>query len=155
MIKLSKTITLKEKKQKDKPEEEIRFDKKKNIAVQVSIIAIMTAMGIGGSYALSFLPNVEILTTTIFITAFLFGITIGTSISVLSSVIFHSFNPWGVAPLPTLIILTILYVMIALFGAIARMLYEKYSEVEFTYSKWTVYRFAVLAICITLFFKFN
>jgi len=151
---LTKQIIAKDKKAIEKPEAEERFDKKKNIAVQASVIGIMTAMGIGGSYALSFLPNVEILITTIFITSFLFGPLIGCSIAATSSLIYHSFNPWGVAPLPTLIILTILYVVIALFGSLTKYLYEKYSKIDFQYSKWTVYRFAVIGVSLTIFFDF-
>lgn len=151
---LTKQIIANDKKAIEKPETEVRFDKKKNIAVQVSVIGIMTAMGIGGSYALSFLPNVEILITTIFITSFLFGALIGCTIAATSSLIYHSFNPWGAAPLPTLIILTILYVVIALFGSLTKYLYEKYSKIDFQYSKWTVYRFAVIGVSLTIFFDF-
>ena len=151
---MTETIIETKKDSKGKQEKEVRFDKKKNIAVQVSVIGIMTAMGIGGSYALAFLPNVEILIATIFITAFLFGALIGCTIAITSSLIFHSFNPWGVAPLPTLLILTTLYAIIALIGALTKKLYEKYSKVDFDYSKWTVYRFAVIGVSLTIFFDY-
>lgn len=151
---MTEQLITKEKGTIEKPEKEVRFDKKKNVAIQASVIAIMTAMGIGGSYALSFLPNVEILITTIFITSFLYGILIGSAVAATSSLIYHSFNPWGVAPLPTLIILTILYVSIAIIGGLTKMIYEKYSEIDFKFSKWTVYRFAVLGAFLTLFFDY-
>ncbi|NHI94438.1 MAG: hypothetical protein EAX96_18250 [Candidatus Lokiarchaeota archaeon] len=151
---MSEQVVIKKKEFDEKPEDETRFDKKKNVAIQVSLIGIMAAMGIGGSYALSFLPNVEILITTIFITSFLFGIPIGCAIATVSSLIYHSFNPWGVAPLPTLIILTLLYVVIAIIGGLTKILYKKYSKIDFEYSKWTIYRFAVIGVSLTLFFDF-
>lgn len=134
------------------PDKEIKFGKKSNIAIRVALIAIITAMGIGCSYAISFIPNVEILTVTIFTTSFLFGIPIGCCIAAVSSLIYHSFNPWGVAPLPTLIVLTVLYVIIAALGGLMGMLYKKYSKMDFQYSPWTIYKFAIIGASLTLLF---
>ncbi|MHA1312770.1 MAG: hypothetical protein ACTSRB_02560 [Candidatus Helarchaeota archaeon] len=136
-------------------EKEIKFERKKNVALQISLIAILTATGIGGSYALVFLPNVEILTLTIFITSFLFGMSVGCPMAAISSLIFHSFNPWGVAPLPTLVILLTLYVFVAVVGGLLGRIRKKNPDSEIKYSAWTVYKYAILGASLTLLYDFG
>lgn len=136
------------------PEEEIKFERKKNISIKISLIAILSAMGIGGSYALVFIPNVEVLTVTIFIASFIFGITIGCSMAAISGLIFHGLNPWGFAPPPTLLLLMVLYVLIAFIGGLLGRFEKKSPDEKLKYSGWTIYKFAIIGACLTLFFDF-
>ena len=62
---------------------------------RISIIAIMAALALVGNYALVALPNVELGTTILFVTAYIFGFTIGASSAIIMSIVFSVINPWG------------------------------------------------------------
>ncbi|MHC1592326.1 MAG: hypothetical protein ACXQS8_09585, partial [Candidatus Helarchaeales archaeon] len=138
--------------QKEEIEKEIKFEKKKNLSLQISLVAILTAMGIGGSYALVFIPNVEILTLTIFITSFLFGPAVGCPMAFISAIIFHGFNPWGVAPLPTLLILVVLYVFIGLVGGLLGKFQKRSGNQEIKQDFWIIYKYIIIGASITFMF---
>jgi uncharacterized membrane protein len=62
---------------------------------KVAIIANMTALALLGSYATVGIPNVELGTVVIFLTALVFGSPIGVWCALLTSIIFSTMNPWG------------------------------------------------------------
>ncbi len=62
---------------------------------QVSITAIMTALALTGNYVFVAIPNVELGSSILFVTAYLFGFQTGASCAVLMAIIFGSINPWG------------------------------------------------------------
>jgi hypothetical protein len=73
---------------------------KKNIntmrqSLKVAIIAIMASLALIGNYALVAVPNVEIGTTILFVTAYIFGFTIAASSTMIMSIVFSVINPWG------------------------------------------------------------
>ncbi len=61
----------------------------------VAISAIMTALAIVGNYIVVFIPNVELGTVILFVTAYTFGPLMGIWSTIIMSVIFSSINPWG------------------------------------------------------------
>ncbi|MFX1262221.1 MAG: hypothetical protein ACFFAZ_09050 [Promethearchaeota archaeon] len=62
---------------------------------QVAITAIMTALALVGNYVFVAIPNVELGSGILFVTAYLFGFQTGASCAVLMAIIFGSINPWG------------------------------------------------------------
>ena len=62
---------------------------------RVSITSIMTALALIGSYWLVSIPNVELGSTILFTTAFVFGFPMGVTCVLLMSIIYASLNPWG------------------------------------------------------------
>ncbi|MFX0055251.1 MAG: hypothetical protein ACFFAX_05185 [Promethearchaeota archaeon] len=62
---------------------------------QVAITAIMTALALVGNYVFVAIPNVELGSGILFVTAYLFGFQTGALCAVLMAVIFGSINPWG------------------------------------------------------------
>ncbi|MDF1537376.1 MAG: hypothetical protein P1Q69_00515 [Candidatus Thorarchaeota archaeon] len=62
---------------------------------KVAIVANMTALALLGNYALVGIPNVELGSVVIFITALVFGLPMGIWTSLLTSIIFSTINPWG------------------------------------------------------------
>jgi energy-coupling factor transport system substrate-specific component len=62
---------------------------------QVAITAIMTALALVGNYIFVAIPNVELGSGILFVTAYLFGFQTGASCAVLMAIIFGSINPWG------------------------------------------------------------
>ncbi|MGY5862206.1 MAG: hypothetical protein RTU09_07520 [Candidatus Thorarchaeota archaeon] len=61
----------------------------------VSITSIMTALALIGNYSLAAIPNIELGSTILFTTAFVFGFPMGITCVLLMSIIYASFNPWG------------------------------------------------------------
>ena len=61
----------------------------------VAITAIMSALALVGNYVLVAIPNVELGSGVLFITAYLFGIEMALWSVLLVSIIFAFFNPWG------------------------------------------------------------
>lgn len=61
----------------------------------VSILAIMTALALVGNYTLVTIPNVELGSVILFVTAFLFGARMGIWSTLVMSVVYGSINPWG------------------------------------------------------------
>jgi hypothetical protein len=61
----------------------------------VSILAIMTSLALVGNYTLVTIPNVELGSVILFVTAFLFGARMGLWSTLLMSVVYGSINPWG------------------------------------------------------------
>ena len=62
---------------------------------RVAITAIMTALALVGNYVFVAIPNVELGSGILFVTAYLFGFQTGASCAVLMAIIFGSINPWG------------------------------------------------------------
>ena len=61
----------------------------------VALTAIMTSLALVGNYAFVAVPNVELGTTILFLTAWIFGLPMAVWSTLLMSIIFASINPWG------------------------------------------------------------
>lgn len=61
----------------------------------VSMTAIMSALALVGNYVLIVIPNVELGSGILFVTAFLFGFQMALWCVFVVSIIYASFNPWG------------------------------------------------------------
>ncbi|MFX1604702.1 MAG: ECF transporter S component [Promethearchaeota archaeon] len=61
----------------------------------VSITAIMTALALVGNYALVAIPNLELGSTVLFVTAYIFGAHMAIWATLIMSLLFGIINPWG------------------------------------------------------------
>ncbi|MGD9396473.1 MAG: ECF transporter S component [Candidatus Thorarchaeota archaeon] len=61
----------------------------------VSITAIMTALALVGNYALVAVPNLELGSTVLFVTAYIFGAPMAIWATLIMSLLFGIINPWG------------------------------------------------------------
>ncbi|NHI88487.1 MAG: hypothetical protein EAX87_03130 [Candidatus Thorarchaeota archaeon] len=61
----------------------------------ISITAIMTALALVGNYALVAIPNLELGSTVLFVTAYIFGAAMAIWSTLIMSVLFGIINPWG------------------------------------------------------------
>jgi uncharacterized membrane protein len=66
-----------------------------SLAVNVALIAILAALAIGGNYALSAIPNVELSSVMVFLSGFLFGPLSGILTGLIAMTIYQLWNPWG------------------------------------------------------------
>lgn len=64
----------------------------------LSLITILTALNIGGNYALIALPNIKIMDLVVFITGFAFGASIGAITGALTWIVYGAINPYGFSP---------------------------------------------------------
>ena len=61
----------------------------------VAVTAIMSALALVGNYVLVAIPNVELGSGVLFVTAYLFGLQMGFWCVLVVSIIYAFFNPWG------------------------------------------------------------
>ena len=61
----------------------------------LSIVALFTSLIISSDYAMASIPNVKLLDTLVFASAYSFGFKIGAYIAVLSELIWGLVSPWG------------------------------------------------------------
>lgn len=61
----------------------------------VSITAIMTALALVGNYALVAVPNIELGSSVLFLTAYIFGAHMAIWSTLIVSLLFGIINPWG------------------------------------------------------------
>lgn len=61
----------------------------------ISITAIMTALALVGNYALVAVPNLELGSTVLFVTAYIFGAPMAIWSTLIMSLLFGIINPWG------------------------------------------------------------
>ncbi|MFQ5831766.1 MAG: ECF transporter S component [Candidatus Thorarchaeota archaeon] len=119
-----------------------------NRSKRVSIIAMMTALALVGNYTLVMIPNVELGSSILFVTSYIFGFSIGASCAVIMAIVFGSINPWGI-PIPEILITQILgwlYIVAAgsLMGTNQKL--SKTTHVD-------VLRLGAAGVFLTLFFE--
>lgn len=68
---------------------------KKLTTRDICLIAVMTAVCVGGSFALMALPNVNIMDLVVFVTGFVFGPFIGGTTGILAWAVYGTLNPLG------------------------------------------------------------
>jgi energy-coupling factor transport system substrate-specific component len=67
---------------------------------KISLIALFIALGVTLGFALFHIPNVELITATIFIAGYIMGIKEGLFIGIFIESIYSFFNPLGIAAPP-------------------------------------------------------
>ena len=72
------------------------FNLHNNLTVKdIALITLLTALSVGGSYALIGLPNINLMDIVVFVTSFVFGTPIGVAVGILSWSIYGFINPLG------------------------------------------------------------
>ncbi|MFW9800635.1 MAG: ECF transporter S component, partial [Candidatus Thorarchaeota archaeon] len=119
-----------------------------NRSKRVSIIAMMTALALVGNYTLVMIPNVELGSSILFVTSYIFGFSIGASCAVIMAVVFGSINPWGI-PIPEILITQILgWLYIVAAGA---LMGTSQNPSRTTHAD--ILRMGVAGVFLTLFFE--
>ncbi|MGB9561495.1 MAG: ECF transporter S component [bacterium] len=85
---------------------------------KITLIAAFVGLAVGFGYALAFLPNIELITFTIFTSGIILGPIYAALVGILSFSIYSAFNPYGMAPLPLFIVQIFSGGIIGLFGGI-------------------------------------
>jgi len=94
---------------------------------RVAQIGVFTALSVSLGYVLFFIPNVELISSSIFASGWLFGPYVGITVGGLSFAIFALFNPLG-ASLPPLFLAQIIGgMLIGVAGGYLRTLFSNHS----------------------------
>ncbi len=67
------------------------------VSTRSALIAVFVGLSLGTNYALSDLPNVKFMDSFDFIATYLFGLSIGLPVVILTRTIYALVNPWGPA----------------------------------------------------------
>jgi len=86
---------------------------------RTALIGTFVAMVVVIGYALVYLPNIELVCLTIFLSGFILGKRDGVIVGLMSSFIFCYFNPFGASPLPLLGFQLSFYALDGFVGAIS------------------------------------
>lgn len=121
---------------------------KNAIAIRVALVAILAALAIGGNYALSALPNVELSSVMVFLGGFLFGPVIGGLVGFIAMVIYQFWNPWGAFIPPIGMAVIGCTVLIGIVGGI---LGKALQRLDYSDSQWCLLP-ALFGILLTLFY---
>jgi len=70
---------------------------------KITLLSVFIALGVTLGYAFAYIPNVELVTATVFIAGYLLGIKEGLLVGLLAESIYSLFNPYGVAAPPLFI----------------------------------------------------
>jgi len=65
---------------------------------KITVLAACIALGVALGYLFAVVPNVELVTTTVFLSGYLLGPLYGALAGALTEAIYSSFNPYGAAP---------------------------------------------------------
>ena len=66
-------------------------------ARNVATVAAFSALIVGSNFPLAEIPNVKLLDTLVFVSAFVFGFRMGASVAIISELAWSFVSPWGIA----------------------------------------------------------
>lgn len=127
--------------------EELRPFHEWNRSRWIAVTAIMSALALVGNYVLVAIPNVELGSGVLFVTAYLFGLGMGLWCVFLVSIIYAFFNPWG----PFIPTIWIAQLIGWIFMVIVGMLLRRGNE-DRSWTRGMVIELAIVGAIVTLFF---
>ena len=91
---------------------------------KIILASLLTALSVTIGYVFLFIPNVELITATVFVSGFILGPVFGAITGVIAELLFSLFNPYGVPMLPLLIAQTLTFGLIGFAGGIYRLTFN-------------------------------
>ena len=121
------------------------------MVIRIALIAVLAAMAIGGNYALSAIPNVELSSVMVFLSGFLFGPFIGAFVGLIAMSIYQLWNPWGAFNPPIGIAVIGCTIVIGIIGGIIGSALKR---LAYTDNRWFLLP-GLFGILLTIFFDFT
>ncbi|MGQ4832732.1 MAG: hypothetical protein ACP6IS_02390 [Candidatus Asgardarchaeia archaeon] len=118
----------------------------KKKSMELAATSVFSALAIGGGYALTIIPNVEVISFFVFVSGFIFGEKVGLLVGLISMTIYTTWNPWG-APIPVISLAQI--VCMTLFG-IAGGIYKSHLGEKLNFSMVDLIEIGFIAGLLTL-----
>ncbi|MFX1577613.1 MAG: ECF transporter S component [Promethearchaeota archaeon] len=121
---------------------------KATVAIRIALVAIFAALAVGGNYALSAIPNIELSSIMVFLSGFLFGPLIGVLVAFIAMIIYQIWNPWGafIPPIGLAVIGCTVFI-----GIIGGILGKALQRFDYSDTKWFLMP-ALFGILLTLLF---
>lgn len=91
---------------------------------KIILASLLTALSVTVGYIFLFIPNVELLTATVFISGFLLGPLFGAITGIIAEFLFSLFNPYGVPMFPLLLAQIVTFGLIGFAGGIYRLTFN-------------------------------
>jgi len=85
---------------------------------KIVLSALLVALSVGMGYLFVLVPNVEMMTATVFVAGGIVGPTYGLFVGLIAELIYSAFNPYGMAMPPLLIAQVFCFAVIGLVGGI-------------------------------------
>ncbi len=92
---------------------------------KIILASLLTALSVTVGYIFLLIPNVELITATVFISGFIMGPLFGAIIGIIAEFLFSMFNPYGVPMFPLLMAQIITFGFIGFVGGIYRLTFNK------------------------------
>lgn len=138
--------------EQEKTSKSILFQRK---SFRTALIGTFVALVVVLGYALVYLPNIELVCLTIFLSGFILGKRDGVIVGLMSSFIFCYFNPFGASPLPLLGFQLLFYAFDGFVGAISSDYVKQkkfFKPNEDLYRFWVIFFFGVVGAILTFIF---
>jgi len=84
----------------------------------VAIMAVFSALAVASNYALLAFPQIKLMDSLVFVSAYLFGFGVGAGVAIITWLVYGSVNPLGAAGFPLLIVLMVGELFFAFSGAL-------------------------------------
>lgn len=96
------------------------------MARRVSEVAVFVALTLASGYALLAVPNVELMTLSVFCAGVFLGTARGGLVGALAMLVFSTFNPYGVSPFPIALAQVVMMALVGWVGGMeSRWLYAR------------------------------
>ena len=84
----------------------------------VAVMAVFSALAVASNYALLAFPQIKLMDSLVFVSAYLFGFGVGAGVAIITWLVYGSVNPLGAAGFPLLIVLMVGELFFAFSGAL-------------------------------------
>ena len=113
----------------------------------MAMVGILSALSVAMGYAFIFVPNIEMISATIFISGYLLGVSKGIVVAIAAEMVYSSFNPMGSGlAFPFLLVSQVMGM--SFFGAAGGML-GRWGD-KFAFTKFRIGAFALAGLGCTL-----
>ncbi len=84
----------------------------------VAVMAVFSALAVASNYALLAFPQIKLMDSLVFVSAYLFGFGVGAGVAVITWLVYGSVNPLGAAGFPLLLVLIVGELVFAFSGSL-------------------------------------
>lgn len=84
----------------------------------VAIMAVFSALAVASNYAMIAFPQVKLMDSIVFVSAYLYGFGVGAGVAVITWIVYGSLNPLGAAGFPLILVLVVGELVFAASGAL-------------------------------------
>lgn len=84
----------------------------------IAIISVFSALAVASNYAMIAFPQVKLMDSIVFVSAYLYGFGVGAGVAIITWVVYGSLNPLGAAGFPLILVLIVGEMVFAVSGVL-------------------------------------